>query len=481
METKDNFQPSALKKDSLGWLNIVFLVIATNGPLIALAGGAPIVIALGNGIGAVGTYALIGILYLVFSVGFCAMSPHVKNGGAFFAYIARGTNLQLGVGAAFIAIFLYNSTVVGLYAMIGFFISLAIQTHLGLTIPWWLCSILSTGVVYYFGYRNINFSGRVLFALMLLEVGLLVALDAAIALHHPGGQPYSFAPISPSHVFGHGFGQSVVLVVSCFVGFETTAIYSEETRDPERSIPRATFTAITIIAVLYSISVWLVINGVGDSQAVAMAAKDPGSMWFTIAARFLGEPAFDVMSVLMITSILAGLISLHNTGSRYLYVMGREGVLWNKLSVVHKTQLTPWVAGALQVSIAVVLIAISAAVGADPILTVSPLACVPLAIGIVTVQAMTSFAVVSFFNRAPRGTSLWQRTIAPFTSAVALIVCLILMLCNVSTITGTDSMIGRVLAWGTLAVGIVGIAYAYRMRSTRPGVYGRLGKILDET
>ncbi|MBN3778663.1 hypothetical protein G3O06_14035 [Burkholderia sp. Ac-20345] len=87
---------TSLRKDALGWLNIVFLVIATNGPLTALVGGAPLAIGMGNGAGAAGTYVVVGLLYLVFSVGFCAMSRYVKNAGAFYAYIAQGMGRPWG-------------------------------------------------------------------------------------------------------------------------------------------------------------------------------------------------------------------------------------------------------------------------------------------------------------------------------------------------------------------------------------------------
>lgn len=52
----------ALRKNALGMLSIVFLVIATNGPLTALVGVIPVSISLGNGIGVPGTFVFAGLM-----------------------------------------------------------------------------------------------------------------------------------------------------------------------------------------------------------------------------------------------------------------------------------------------------------------------------------------------------------------------------------------------------------------------------------
>ena len=470
---------TSLRKDALGWLNIVFLVIATNGPLTALVGGAPLAIGMGNGAGAAGTYVVVGLLYLVFSVGFCAMSRYVKNAGAFYAYIAQGMGRPWGIGGAFMAILAYNAMLIACYAMIGFFISYGVQSHFGVAVPWWVCTLASMVVVFYFGYKNIAFSGRVLFALMLAEVSIILILDGGI-LARSGASAVALTPFMPSNVFGHGFGASFVFVISCYMGFETTAIYAEEARNPERSIPRATYAAVILIMALYAGSVWLVTNAYGIPEAVAQASKDPGNMWFIITQRYLGGTAADITNMLMITSLLAALISFHNASARYLFALGREGVLWSRFAKLHPVQQTPHVAGIAQILVGVAVIVLAAIYKADAMLVVVPLSSVPAAVGIVAVQALTALAVIGFFARNSHGVSIWRRLIAPTISGVGLVLCVYEITSNVSLLTGTNSWFSEALPWITLAVGVFGAGFAYWLKAARPELYKGMGRLLDE-
>ena len=80
-------QPAgALRAGRLGVIDIVFFVVAAAAPLVAMTGALPPSIALGNGAAVPGTYVLVGLILLLFSVGYAAMSHRVTNAGAFFAY-----------------------------------------------------------------------------------------------------------------------------------------------------------------------------------------------------------------------------------------------------------------------------------------------------------------------------------------------------------------------------------------------------------
>ncbi|MBO7942658.1 APC family permease, partial [Streptomyces sp. S9] len=80
----------------------------------------------------------------------------------------------------------------------------------------------------------------------------------------------------------------------------------------------------------------------------AAAQADPGNFWFAMAATLTAPPVAAAMNALVITSLFASLLSLHNSVSRYLFAMGREGVLWRWLARVHPRQRTPSAAGATQ-------------------------------------------------------------------------------------------------------------------------------------
>ena len=86
----------ALKKNAIGMWQIVFFVIAAAAPLTGMLGVIPVAIRLGNGAGVPGAFVAAGLILLVFSVGYAAMSRHVVNAGAFYAYLAQGLGRSFG-------------------------------------------------------------------------------------------------------------------------------------------------------------------------------------------------------------------------------------------------------------------------------------------------------------------------------------------------------------------------------------------------
>ena len=86
-------------------------------------------------------------------------------------------------------------------------------------------------IVVSLGIAKVELGGKVLGILMLLEVGIVLLTDIAILR-----QPISleFTSVEPSSMFSGNMGIAMVFAICSFVGFEATAIYSEECREPEK-------------------------------------------------------------------------------------------------------------------------------------------------------------------------------------------------------------------------------------------------------
>lgn len=67
-----------------------------------------------------------------------------------------------------------------------------------------------------------------------------------------------------------------VLVIGAFTGFEATAIYAEEARDPPGKVSRATFIAISFLTVFYAAGCWLITGAFGADRAVDLAGAAAG-------------------------------------------------------------------------------------------------------------------------------------------------------------------------------------------------------------
>lgn len=472
-------QKACLRKNAIGTAGIIFFIIATNGPLTVLLGGTPAAIALGNGTGVPGTFILIGLVYLIFSVGLAAMARYVRNAGAFYTYISFGLGNRPGVSAAFLSIMAYGALNLLMYALFGYFCSQLIHSLTGHTIPWWICCLVCMAVVHYLSTKNIEFNGKMLTMLILAETIIIFLFDTGVAVKG-GPEGFTLSPFTPSAVFGGGIGAAVVFITSCFIGFESAAIYSEEARDPHKTIPRALYISVIIIALLASVSTWLMMVAYGPDAAVIMAAKQPGELWLSMSAHVLGLWSVDVMNILMSTSLFAAILSLTNIVSRYLFALGREKMLWHRLAELHPTQQTPHVACSLQTYIMAVLITVPGIAGVEPLTVLMPLAAGVVSLSIVTVQCLTACAVIGFFGKDKRDTSLWQRLIAPAISAVLLFATLILILTKMDILTGGIALFDYAIPLAVLSTGLGGYFYAMWIRHKKPCVYAGLTRFLAE-
>lgn len=472
---------SSLKRDSLGVIHVVFFVVAAAAPLTALIGVSPAAIGMGNGIGVPGSFAIAGLLYLLFSVGYTAMSRHIRNAGAFYAYIAQGIGGSCGVGAAFLALLAYASVQIAVYALLGIFLSQSLAAHVHVNVPWWIFSLVAAFTVHGLARRAVEFSGRVLGVFMSLEILIVLVLDAAIILRHPAGHGMSFTSFAPTTIFSIGFGASLAFVVPSFLGFEASAIFSEEARHPSKTIPIATYTAVSLIGLLYTFSTWAIIQAYDPAVVVLAAKHDPANFYFNVSTALLGPVTTDAMTLLLDTSLLAAALALQNTITRYLFALGREGLLWKRLARTHARYQSPHIASLTQTLVASAVMGVFVVAGEDPYATLFSWASAIAAISILVVQTLASVAVVGFFYHDAHGVGLGSRLIAPALSSLALFGCAVAIVINLPLETGTQSAYVWSLPLLVSGICALGIWLGGTLKHRDPTRYYALGHTLKTT
>lgn len=479
--TGTSTSPGQLRPNAVGIWSIVFFVIATNGPLTGLVGVVPTAILMGNGIGLPSAFLLAGLVYLLFSVGFVAMGRYVRNAGAFYAYVSHGLGRPVGCAAAFLALAGYTGLQIACYGLLGFFAAESLNVLQVITVQWWQVALGVTLLAHVAGRRNIAFNGKLLGGLMLAEMAVIALLDMAIVLMADKPEGFTMAPFTPEQVFTPGLGAAFVFVAGAFMGFETTAIYAEEARNPQRSVPIATYVSVSLIMLFFVVSSWLLIVANGPERTLQLLAQNPGGIWLDLADQLVGAWLSHLITLLLITSLFAVILSFHNTLSRYLFALGREGVLWRAFAKTHPHQDTPYVASTVQTGSAIAILLLCALADADPMTQVLPLGSAPASIGVLAVQVLTCVAVVAFFARAKRHTSPWQRLVAPLASIAGLLTGLVMIIQHMEMLTGSSSpALNAAIPCGMLLVGLAGLAVAYRLRWRFPERYANLTRLLDE-
>lgn len=443
-----------LKAGSIGAFGIVFMVVATASPLAGTIGNTPLAIGLGNGVGTPGAFLVAAIVLALFAVGYAAMSRHITNAGAFYAYISAGLGPRLGTAGGFVALLAYNVLAVYMVGFIGFFANSVLASELGVDIPWWILGIGLLGASMLLAMRGVELNARLLGLILAVEMSLLAAFVVAVLVNGgPGAFPTdSFAP---SQVFGAGAGVTLMFAFLSYIGFEATAIFGEEAKDPHRTVPRATYIAIGALALFYIVAAWAVIASYGGADAQAAAAKDPGNLVFAAAGVELGDWATHAFSWIMLTGSFAVLCAIHNMSSRYLLAFGREGLLPSTLGRTHPKYKTPVAAGLVQAAFTAGVALVYVIAGADPYLNlVSQMAGVGT-LGVVALQAVAAAAVVGFFWRRPER-HVWKTVIAPGLACVGLTTACVLIVENYTLLSGSTSRVVNGLPWLLVVVAIIG-------------------------
>lgn len=298
-------------------------------------------------------------------------------------------------------------------------------------------------------------------------------LDVAILVER-GASAFSLSVFAPATVFSGAVGIALVFAFNSFIGFEATAIFGEEARDPARTVPRATYAAVIIIAIFYALTSWALVSAYGPDQVQAVAAADPGNFLFATNLTFVGQAATDVMALLVVTSLFAALLATHNATSRYFFALGRERLLPAVLGRTHPTLKAPYVASGLQVAILVVVVGGFALAGGDPLLSLGAALGGLGTLGLIVLQAAAAFAVVGFFLR--RSDRRWLSTIvAPLVGGIGLVGASVFVIVGYPLLSGSETGLVNQLPWLLALAAAIGVGYALWLRSRRPEVYAAMG------
>src|SRR6478735_425674 len=434
----------------LGSVGIVFMVIAAAAPLTVIGGNMPLAMGLGNGAGAPVGFLIASLVLLVFSVGFVTMTPHVPEAGAFFSYVTVGLGERMGKGIAVVALIAYTAIQVGIYGYIGLAISDTVAFYDGPVIPWPVYSFAVLAVVAVLGYRHIGLSAKVLGVALALEIGIVVILDLAIVAD-PGPAGITFASFTPD-VFSQGaIGIAILFALTGFIGFEATAVFRDEARDPERTIPRATYAAVLIIGAFYAVTCLAFVVAIGPDQVAAVAQRTldgDANMLLDTTGDTLGRVGRDVVNVLLLTSLFACVLSFHNVIARYQFVLSRKGLLPARLGAVHDSHESPAFSSVVQTVTAAIIVAILAVFGVDPLVGVFGSMAGVATVGMVLLMLTTSVAVLVYLmrHREHADGRVWKTRIAPGLACLGLLACLWLVLTNFTLVTGGSAALSTVLA-----------------------------------
>ena len=470
-----------LLRSSINFLHIVFMVTAAAAPLVVVSTYIPISISSGGGIATPVTYAATTLILVIFTVGFAQMAKRVTSAGAFYTFTAQGLGRPMGLAAGFTVLASYSMISAAIAGGFGYFASALLDEYFGVSVSWYWCAIVGFVLMFLISFFRVTLGAKLLSIALSLEV--LIVFSVSVATIGSGGSsgqmPSAFNPaewgVAPA--IGIGF----FLAFWSWIGFETTAIYGEETLDPKRAVPRATFIAVLSLGFFYTLAAYAGVVGFG-SDSPTQAGNLLGDYFFVLADNHTFGFVRTLMDFLVVSGFFACAFAFHNNAARYLYSLGRDGILPRALGRTHHRYKSPHVANAAQAVIAAGTVAIFAIRGADPLLQLGTWLAIFCTLGVIAVQLVVSVAVIGYFNRIGRESraDVLKTLVAPLVGATAQLVVIILLINNLTFLAGSDILVVKLIPVYVVVVAVAGFVYALWLRSRDTKRFAAIGALHDE-
>ncbi|MGV8176918.1 MAG: APC family permease [Candidatus Bilamarchaeaceae archaeon] len=312
---------------SMGFADVGADIFLALGLIAAYAGGAmPLAILVAASI-----YILTGLAYAELS-----SAIPVSGGAAIYGQRAFGKLLGFLGGWGLMLDYTLDIALfsVASAGYLSFFIPV-IREFFALAIA---ALILILVIVNLFGIRESSWvnSGLTVATIALVIVLIGVGLTTSFSWEKftDGLKPISESPGVDNFLY------SITLAMVAFIGIESISQGAEETRDPEKTLPRATLFAVAMV-VIFALAMSVTALGIVAPSVLAERADSP------LIGLTLALPFSDILVPIVAFAGFAICFVSANTGiigvSRVTYSMSNHGMITRRFRWIHPIFQTPWV------------------------------------------------------------------------------------------------------------------------------------------
>jgi APA family basic amino acid/polyamine antiporter len=169
-------------------------------------------------------------------------------------------------------------------------------------------------------------------AMVVLKLAVLALFVGVGALYL---DPRNWEPFAPNG--WRGIHQGAAIVFFAYIGFDAVSTAAEETKDPQRNMPRGILGSLVICTLIYAV-VGLVATGLVPYGQ--LKGSDPLARAFEVAGIGWGQV---IISFGAIVSMTAVLLVFQLGQPRIFFSMSRDGLLPPAFRAVHPVYRTPHV------------------------------------------------------------------------------------------------------------------------------------------
>ena len=186
---------------------------------------------------------------------------------------------------------------------------------------WWLlANVVVTTAINVLGIVLADRVNRTLMTLTILGILTFVVMCIAHLGQHGGS--VNVDPFWNSATSVTAVSSAAAIAAYSFLGFDAISTMSEETRDPQRTIPRA-----ILLAALVGGLIFVVVSYVMQLVHPGGSFKDESTASYSMSVLVGGQTFADIINIVVIIGGFASGLAIQASTSRLMYVMGRDGVL----------------------------------------------------------------------------------------------------------------------------------------------------------
>ena len=158
---------------------------------------------------------------------------------------------------------------------------------------------------------------------------------------------------SAGTVTGTGLLFAFIPIMFTYSGWNAASYMAEEIRDPGRNVPRALLLGTAIVIAVYVLInvLYLYVIPIGE-----LATLGGRSILDVVGDRLLGERAGDIMAIVAIISLAAGINAWTFAGPRVYFAMARDNTFFKSAARVHPKYKTPAASIVAQAILAIILV-----------------------------------------------------------------------------------------------------------------------------
>ena len=203
------------------------------------------------------------------------------------------------------------------------------DNHMGLDLAWWVWALIIAALMFGANVMGVQISVKAQLVLIVLSiVPFLVLAVKVIADGGPGGN--SLKSFNPGNVAeGGSVFKGLLFAILMFIGFELAAALGEESKDPQKSIPKAVVATILIVGAFYLITQYTL--AIGDPAA--------GGDFSALADIYLNRFFAVWIDLAILLDILAVGIGFQLAAARGLFTLSRDGLLPKPLAKLNARSL----------------------------------------------------------------------------------------------------------------------------------------------